>query len=123
MSQLKINPQFEIALYRSVKMFVQEYFRLATEIIETDRYWDGWETSNPYRDIVDTSDLKNSGRIEQLSESAFKMKWVTDYVTFVYFGYFLQDGRRIPARKWVELVMQENNMNQIALNIFRLNLK
>lgn len=123
MATFKLDNHLERALIESVKSFTQRYFELATAIIENERFWKDWETSNPYRDIVDTGDLKNSGRIIQNSETGFTVAWFTDYVTFVYFGYYLLDGRRIPPRKWAELVIAENDLFKIWFDIIRLNLR
>jgi hypothetical protein len=116
-----VNPNLDKALNQSFEEFVQEYFLLARKVIETPRTWDGWETSNPYRDIVDTNDLNESGHIHnfQASENMFSatVTWVTDYVALVYFGYSLSDGRRIPSRKWAEIAVYENDLLLLASTI------
>lgn len=106
----KMNPKFKPELQVAFTEFTQEYFKLAQKVINESRLWDNWETSNPFRDIVDTGDLSESGTVNAIAPFYSVVSWVTDYVTLVYFGYALSDGRRIPSRKWADVAIQENDL-------------
>ncbi len=111
------NPNFKVSVVKAYTDFVYELFYLMQLIINTPRYWDGWETSDPFRDIVDTGALRDSGNVEKVSQYSSKISWVTEYVGFVYFGYTLRSGRRIPARKWAEITEEENDLYALWLAI------
>jgi hypothetical protein len=111
----KLNQKLETILYR----FSQEVFKANDRVIRTPRLWEDWETSDPFRDIVDSKDLANSGKIYKAGKLKYEIKWSTPYILYVYFGYMLQDGRRIPARKWIDIAKQENNYHQILRMVIK----
>lgn len=115
MGQFILNPKFKQVLEISVGEFAREYAQLCRDVIEIERLWLGWETSNPLRDIVDTNALNESMTVEQVNETMWRIGWHVLYVIYVYFGYALPDGRRIPPRQWCQIAIDENNL----LDIFR----
>lgn len=117
MASFKLNPDFEEALNGALEEFVREFAQACRDVIEIERYWDGWTTSNPLRDIVDTNALNVSMEVFQVKTLTYRIRWATAYVVYVYLGYALQDGRRIPARKWVEIAMNENDLLSSAAQI------
>lgn len=116
MAKFKPNFEFEKHLEIAFKDIVYAIFYASQLVINTERYWDGWETSNPNRDIVDTAKLRDSGKVEFISNRKAVISWSTAYVFFVYFGYTLKDGRRIPARKWIHIAIDENNFPLLFIN-------
>ena len=112
MGNFKLNPNFNDWLTNAFSQFVDDYFALVQEVLNKPRVWEGWETSEPFRDIVDTGDLRDSGVVTQWDQFYYVLSWSTDYVQLVYFGYALADGRRIPPRKWAELAIRENDLLQ-----------
>lgn len=119
MSKFTLNPNFKSQLSSALDDWIEEIFQKTDDVIATPRYWEGWTTSNPFRDIVDTEDLRNSG--EKLKISQFKgvIKWSTSYVGYVYYGFTLADGRTIPSRKWVEVAESENNYRDLLIVILK----
>jgi hypothetical protein len=123
MSHFTLNPSFKRNLEKSFETWAQHIFETNDDVIKTPRYWDGWVTSNPFRDIVDTEKLRLSGSLTKLSRFKSTMTWATPYVEYVYFGYMLSDGRRIPDRKWVNVAFAENDYKASLVNIFKQNFK
>jgi hypothetical protein len=114
----KINPEFQHKLDEALQEFVYAFAQACRDVIELERYWEGWETSNPIRDIVDTNALNASLTITQIKMHTYRIRWATAYVVYVYMGYALSDGRNIPARKWVDVAMAENDFYSVATHIF-----
>lgn len=123
MAKFIVNPKFKTALMESAKEFSKEYAQLCRNVIETERLWRDWETSNPLRDIVDSGDLNESMTVEQIDAMSWRIAWSTAYVVYVFFGYTLASGRRIPARQWTQIAIDENNLLEIFRNILVKNLK
>lgn len=123
MSRVRFNSRFKSTVAQSVEMFANEYFALSQAIIDTARYWEEWETSEPFRDIVDSGDLHASGKVQQVTLYRYRITYSVPYVLYVYFGYMLADGRKIPARKWLELVADENNLQIIWAMLLKRQLK
>lgn len=123
MATFTINPKFKQALSQSAEGFAHEFSLLCREVIEVERLWANWETSNPLRDIVDTNALNESMSVDQVDEMLWRISWATLYVVYVYMGYALADGRRIPARRWVQITIDENDTLGIFRRILIKNLK
>lgn len=102
--------KFYNILDAALEEFAQEFALLCRKVIETERTWEDWETSNPLRDIVDTNKMNESMQVNKEDMLSYLVSWATEYVQYVYFGYSLQDGRRIPARKWAEIAVDENDV-------------
>jgi hypothetical protein len=56
-------------------------------------------------------------KVEEIDALHYRITWETDYVTYVYFGYTTQSGRRIPPRKWVELAIAENDWDSVDISV------
>ena len=123
MSKFKQNPKLHKTLDIALNRFSETYAQLARDVIEQPRLWDDWETSNPFRDIIDTNTLNESMTLLKVSNNRYVVKWSTFYVVFVYYGYALADGRRIPPRKWAEIAIYENDLLQIFGQILKALLK
>lgn len=92
---------------------------MCRKVIEEDRLWEGWETSNPLRDIVDTNAMNESIEVYKDRLLSYYVSWATDYVLYVYFGYALPSGQRIPPRRWAEIAVDENEVLEIFGDILR----
>ncbi|MEM7578259.1 MAG: hypothetical protein AAF316_00145 [Cyanobacteria bacterium P01_A01_bin.80] len=123
MAKFKPNDEFKTMIEKSFKDFVYSFFYLIQLVINEPRLWKDWETSDPFRDIVDTGALRNSGKVNFETSKKAVLSWTTEYVGFVYFGYTLQSGKRIPPRKWVKIAMNENDLLVIFAQILASNLK
>lgn len=123
MSEFILDPNFKYAIEQSLDEFSDEFSLLCREVITTPRYWEDWVTSDPFRDIVDTTALDQSMVVRKLERFKLMIGWYTDYVTFVYGGYTLADGRRIPPREWVMLAIQENDILRLFCEILIKNLE
>ena len=110
---------FTELLDRALEEFTTEFSLLCRKVVEEERIWDGWETSNPLRDIVDTNALNESMITDRESQLSHYVQWATEYVQYVYFGYALPDGRRIPPRKWCEIAVDENDILALFASILR----
>lgn len=106
-------------LDQALEEFAVEFSLLCRKVIEEERIWDGWETSNPLRDIVDTNALNESMLTDKEQQLSYYVQWATEYVQYVYFGYSLPDGRRIPPRKWAEIAVSENDILSLFADILR----
>lgn len=111
--------EFYKTLDAALAEFTYEFSLLCRKVIETDRLWEGWETSNPLRDIVDTNAINESMSSVEESSLYYAVQWATEYVLYVYFGYALPDGRRIPPRKWAQLAVDENDTLALFGSILR----
>ena len=109
---LKINEELLLqAIDDSLSSFVKDYADLCYDVIDKVRYWENWTTSDPYRDIVDTTALRNSMERKRLSRFRWSVTWSVPYVLYVYYGYITQKGNIIPARKWAEIAIAENDLH------------
>jgi hypothetical protein len=115
----KENPAFRQAITEALGEFTTEYSLMARKVIEEERIWKDWTTSNPLRDIVDTDALNLSMLVSQVNNYKFRVSWFTLYAAYVYFGYSLADGRKIPSRPWAEIAIQENPVLEIFASILR----
>jgi hypothetical protein len=119
MSRFIINPQFKQELVKALDDWTQAIFNKTDDVISIPRYWENWETSNPFRDIVDTEDLRNSGQISKLAVFKRSISWQVPYVGYVYYGFTLVDGRTIPDRQWIQVAYEENNYREILIIILK----
>lgn len=119
MANFILNSEFKYVLSKATEELVNEYAKLCRDIIQTPRFWEGWETSEPFRDIVDTGALDESMQIYKQATLRYTVTWYTDYVVFVYMGYTLADGRRIPPREWAMLAIYENDLLGIFAGILK----
>lgn len=115
----KENPAFRQAITEALGEFTTEYSLMARKVIEEERIWKDWTTSNPLRDIVDTDALNLSMLVSQVDNYKFRVSWFALYAAYVYFGYSLADGRKIPSRPWAEITIQENPVLEIFASILR----
>jgi hypothetical protein len=119
MTTFHINPRFTQELHEIVEDWVDAIAQANDDVISTPRYWEGWETGNPFRDIIDTEALKNSKTKLKLSNYDYTITWSVPYIGYVYNGFTLQDGRKIPARKWCELAERENDYKDILVKFLK----
>lgn len=117
MSSFKLSSDFKNQLSKSLAQWAEQIYQATDSVIATPRYWDNWTTSNPFRDIIDSEDLRNSGKLTQVSKFKWNMTWSTAYIFYVYFGYTLADGRQIPDRKFIEVAFDENNYRDWLIKI------
>lgn len=103
------------ALLEVLDALTEAIYTEATRIIETERYWADWTTSDPNRDIVDTNALNKSGQIIELSKYKRRIRYATEYVIYVYFGHLTPSGARIPPRMWLHLAIDENEQMLLDL--------
>lgn len=122
MSQIKINKEkINQILEDSLEKFVVDFSGMCYDVIDTERFWQNWyPKTTPYRDIVDTTDLRNSMERSKLEKFRWRIRWSTFYVTLVYFGYVLPNGGIIPPRKWVEIAIEENDLRSRFIYWLRL---
>jgi hypothetical protein len=115
----KENPNFRKAITEALSDFTGEYSLMARKVIEEERIWKDWTTSNPLRDIVDTNALNLSMLVSQTDNYRFRVSWFALYAAYVYFGYTLANGRKIPSRRWAEIAIDENPVLDIFAGILR----
>lgn len=118
-TSFKENPAFRQAISEALGEFTEEYSLMARKVIEEERIWQGWETSNPLRDIIDTEALNLSMLVSQVDNYRFRVSWFALYAAYVYFGHSLADGRKIPARRWCNIAIAENPVLDIFASILR----
>lgn len=123
MATFKENPKFRQAITAALSEFTDEYSLMARKVIEEERLWANWTTSNPLRDIVDTNALNLSMLTTQINNYRFRVSWYALYAVYVYFGYSLPDGRKIPSRPWAEIAIDENPVLDIFSDILRQKLR
>jgi hypothetical protein len=113
-SKFIINPKFKSKFNNAMREVVanttDKLAEFSRQVIETDRYWEGWVTSNPVRDIVDTNAMNESMTTELVTSNKGRISWFAVYAIYVYYGYVTQTGARIPPRMWVHIALMENNL-------------
>jgi hypothetical protein len=119
MAKFKESPEFRKAITEALAEFTDEYSLMARKVIEEERVWKDWVTSDPLRDIVDTNALNLSMLVSQVNNYRFRVSWFALYAAYVYFGYSLADGRKIPPRKWAEIAIDENPVLEIFTAILK----
>jgi hypothetical protein len=115
----KENPAFRGAISEALSEFTNEYSLMCRKVIEEERLWKDWVTSNPLRDIVDTNALNLSMLVSQVDNYRYRVSWFALYAAYVYFGSTTQSGKRIPDRKWCDLAIDENPVLDIFAAILR----
>jgi hypothetical protein len=113
-----MNPEFKHQLDEALQEFTYTFAQACRDVIEIERVWENWTVTNPLRDIVDSNALNASMTVTQIRPLTYRIRWATDYVVYVYWGYTMQNGRRIPSRKWVNIAMQENDLYSVATHTF-----
>jgi hypothetical protein len=119
LATFKENPAFRSAISEGLGEFTTEYSLMARKVIEDERLWKDWITSNPLRDIVDTNALNLSMLVSQVNSYKFRVSWFALYAAYVYFGYTTQSGKRIPARPWADIVIDENPVLEIFVAVLK----
>lgn len=118
----KLNPtsqaQLQAAIDGKLELVALKLAEKCRQVIETERFVQGWTTSDPVRDIVDTGELDNSMQVERVSPLLYRITWSTPYVVYVYMGYTTTRGNRIPGRPWVQWAIDENNWDALLAEIF-----
>jgi len=115
----KENPAFRQAITEALGEFTVEYSLMARKVIEEERLWKDWVTSNPLRDIIDSNALNLSMLVSQVDNYRFRVSWFALYAAYVYFGYTTQSGKRIPPRRWCDIAIEENPVLDIFAAILR----
>ena len=71
------------------------------------------------RDIVDTSDLKNSKKQEIIDPYSVKWTWEVDYSAIVHNGGQFLDGTEYPDRPWTRDAPKQANIEEYFADILR----
>jgi hypothetical protein len=119
MSNFHINPRFVQELQNCIEDWVDAIAQANDDVISIPRYWEGWQTGNPFRDIIDTEALRNSKTKLKVSNYDYTVTWSVPYIGYVYNGFTLQDGRKIPARKWCEVAERENDYKGVFVKLLK----
>jgi hypothetical protein len=117
--KFKENPAFRQAISEALGEFTDEFSLMSRKVIEEERLWDNWVTSNPLRDIVDSNALNLSMLVSQVDNYRYRVSWFALYAAYVYFGHQTQSGKRIPPRRWADIAVEENPVLEIFAGILR----
>ena len=71
------------------------------------------------RDIVDTTDLRESKVQEDIDPYGVKWTWQTDYSAIVHEGGQFKDGSEYPKRPWTKGAEEEVNIQEYFADILR----
>jgi len=71
------------------------------------------------RDIVDTTDLRESKVQEDIDPYGVKWTWKTDYSSIVHEGGKFMDGSDYPERPWTKGAEEEVNIQEYFADILR----
>jgi hypothetical protein len=72
-----------------------------------------WPRGESPRDIVDTRELQNKQRYEEIGYAEYGWSWDVPYVLPVFTGYVTRSGSVMPARNPVEAAMQRGNFSTV----------
>jgi hypothetical protein len=94
-----------LAAELSFKGMVQEFGDANRRAIE-DPIWN-WPRGESPRDIVDTGDLRDSQKIDFVSDGEAVISWDVDYALKVHEGETTRSGAEFPARRWTQYAQAE----------------
>jgi hypothetical protein len=90
--------------WRETTTIMAEEFRAVID----EPIW-AWPRGENPRDIVDTGDLRDSQRLDQISEDEAKYSWPVPYSLIVHNGARLRNGGDYPARPWTKRAIARRN--------------
>ena len=107
-------------LDKSFDSMIEYYFKALRAVINISRTWEGFQ-SNPFRDIVDSGQFRDSQDKEKLGRMAWTIFWLAEYSLYVRYGGVTPNGVHFPGRAFEEVALEEVNLTDFFIRAFNAN--
>jgi hypothetical protein len=97
---------------------VDYYFKAIRAVVNTDRYWSGFE-KNPIRDIVDKTTFRESQGQEKLGRMHHAIFWAAAHAVYVRYGGTTPNGKRFPGRAFEEVAAEEADLANFFIKAYK----
>jgi len=97
---------------------IEYYFKALRAVINVSRNWSGFE-KNPFRDIVDTTEFRDSQGKEKLGRMAWNIFWLAEYAQYIRYGGVTPKGARFPGRAFEEIALAEVDLTEFFIKAFQ----
>ena len=104
----------------SFASMIDYYFKALRATINISRYWEGFQ-KNPFRDIVDSGQFRDSQDKEKLGRMAWTIFWLAEYAVFIRYGGVTPQNAHFPGRAFEEVALEEVDLTDFFIRAFNAN--
>lgn len=104
----------------SFASMIDYYFKALRATINISRYWEGFR-NNPFRDIVDSGEFRDSQDREKLGQMSWNIFWLAEYAIYVRYGGVTPQGIHFPGRNFEEIAAEEVDLTNFFVRAFNAN--